>query len=170
MSALLPSLLIPARLATLALCAAAAAPALAASHIMPGLMCVSDGASDRPISGALLNAVVSATGTQKFSCPIIRTEPVSNYASTMSLWINARVNYSYTNFDCVLRATMVDGTVIDSASVLMPPKSSSNGGNWTTGISVTLPPTMVTHTYLRCNVPNVYAGELAGIMSYRVTD
>lgn len=149
----------------------AAAPAWAGTQTMPGVMCQSEGAVvDRPVSGALLNGVVSSSGYTKFHCPIIRTEPVSSYAATLSVTLHARVNYSYTGFECTLRSARTDGTVVDFANVFMPSKATGNGGNASASISVTLLPMFVTSAYLRCNVPNVYAGELAGIISYVVTD
>jgi len=159
-------------LATAALLGAGAAPAWAGTTTLPGAMCHSDGAVvDRPTTGALLNGVSSpSSGTTKFHCPVIRTEPVSNYGGTLTLRLYARVNYSYTSFECVLRATTPDGTLADSATFYVPSKATGNGGYASTAVSVTLPPIFPASVNLRCNVPNMYAGELAGIMSYTVTD
>ncbi len=144
------------------------ATAARADATLPGVMCSSDGATDKPTSGALMNSA-SASGTSKFHCPIVRMQAVSIYGGTLSVSLNAKLNYHQT-YECVLRSTLASGAIFDSTSIVLPPKTSGNGGNWTVGLSVTLPPALMASVNLRCNVPNLFSGESAGIVSYKIND
>ncbi len=144
--------------------------ATAATTIVPGTICTSESTVDLPTNGALLNAAGGPSSTIKFHCPVIRSQAVSSYASTMSVTINAKVNYSYEAFYCMLRSVTANGTLMDSAGVYLPPKTSSNNGYASSTFSITLLPGTATSVGLRCNVPGVYSGETAGIVSLQVND
>lgn len=144
--------------------------ATAATTIVPGTICTSESTVDMPTNGALLNAAGGSSSTIKFHCPVIRSQSVSTYASTMSVTINAKVNWSYEAFYCVLRSVSANGTLMDSAAVYLPPKTTSNNGYASSTFSITLLPLFASSVGLRCNVPGVYSGETAGIVSLQVND
>lgn len=153
-----------------ALAALGSLPALAGSITLPGAMCVSDQAVDRPVTGSLLNQATAAGGTAKFSCPIIRTEPVTPSSSTLSFTINAKVNNSSAPFVCIVRSIYANGSMHDSTEVGIPSKGTVPSGFFTAPSNVSMPANYVTSLTLRCNVPNVTSGESAGIMSYKTDD
>lgn len=161
----------PTRLGGFVLLAALCAPAWADTTTLPGAMCQFEGSSfDRPTTGALLNTTPGSTGTAKMLCPLIRTQPVGTMTSTMTVNVHTKLNLSSATFECYVRVTLANGSVYDSSYGVMPPKTSGNGGYWTSTTSVTLPPLMPASANLRCNVPNLASNEPAGIMSYTVTD
>jgi hypothetical protein len=143
-------------------------PAAAGSLTLPGSICESTHAADRPASGALLNTAPGSTSFSKFSCPVMHTR-VPGFAGPVSVRIYAKLNLA-SNFDCALRSVLANGTIFDTATIPLPTKSTNNGGFWTTpSISVALPPFEHASVHFRCDVPNV-AGESAGIISYRIED
>ncbi len=144
--------------------------AIAGVTTVPGTICTLDGAVDRPTNGALLNAAPGSSSTTKMHCPIPHRQGISAYGGTVSVTLNARVNYSYAVYECVLRSVLANGTVFDSTTVMLPPKTSYNNGNHSTGFSVTMPPGLPASVHLRCNVPNIYSSEMAGVISLRIDD
>jgi len=161
----------PTRLGLIFWLAALTAPAAwADTTTLPGANCHADGTVERPTNGGLFNNTPGSTGVVKFHCPIIRTQPVSSAGSTMTISVATKLNLSSATFECVARVTLANGTVYDSAEVVMPPKTSGNGGLWTSTFTVILPPFMPASANLRCNVPNLASSEQAGIFFYTVTD
>ncbi len=157
-------------LAAASLLGLAAPAAHAGTTMLPGANCTFDGAVERPVNGALLNASAGSASTTKLHCPVPHRQQPSIYGGTVSVAINAKVNYSGAAYECVLRSVLASGAVHDSTTVYLPPKSSSNGGVASTSFSVSMPPALWASVQLRCNVPNEYSGERAGIISYRVDD
>jgi hypothetical protein len=152
-------------LATVAFAALCSAPAFAAQTTLPGFICHSDETAERPTTGALLNSA-TASGTTKFRCPVMRTEPVGAIPTVLTLYLHAKLNYNPAQFGCTLRSVTTSGGTYDSNDVILP----SGSGYWSTSVSVALPQSATASVSLRCNVPNIYSGDKAGILSYRVDD
>jgi hypothetical protein len=154
------------RLLCLLLPAFASLPALAAQTTIPGMMCLSESAAvDRPTNGALINTN-SASGTTKFRCPIVRTEPVGSLPTSMTVYIFAKTNYNPAEFGCTLRSIDSNGDTYYSSDVIFP---ADNVYRWS-GVNVILPPNTSASVHLRCNVPNSYASSQAGILALRIDD
>lgn len=147
-----------------------ATAAQAGTTMLSGANCTLEGAVERPTNGALLNANGGSASTAKLHCPVPHRQQPSVYGGNLSVALNARLNYSGATYECVLRSVLANGSVHDSTSVVLPPKSSGNGGNWSTSFSVSMPVAQWASVQLRCNVPNEYSGERAGLVSYRIDD
>jgi hypothetical protein len=148
----------------------AAPDARAGNTVFPGANCSFEGPAERPVNGSLLNLSSGVAYTTKLHCPVPHRQSASAYGGTLSVTMNARLNYSGALFECVLRSVLPNGTVHDSTTGYLPPKSANNGGFFATTISVSMPVAQWASVQLRCNVPNEYGGDRAGIVSYRVDD
>ena len=141
-------------------------PALA-DVTLPGTMCTSDGAVEKSVTGLLLNKVASpSSGRTDFYCPIVRTQPVTGYGSTITIHINVKLNLN-TDFECWVRSVKADNVTHDNVKFIFPGSIGTGAEyNMKTG-SVSLPPLEPAALNMRCHVPNV-SGTTAGIVSYRI--
>lgn len=164
-----------------ALCAALlslAPSAQAGVSIHPGATCRSDGSVSTQASGELLNTVAhKASGDDRtlFTCPVVLTQDnLYGTGAMVDLYLrlndNAVANNFPSGFHCALVTVKGDGSLFDTTYVNAPTKT-AEGKSWRKmSFSVNMPsPGTYASLLIRCAVPNVMAGEAAGVISYRVT-
>ena len=144
-------------------------PAWAITTVYPGTLCDFDGAVERPISGARMNASEGYTTTSKLRCPVPRLKP---YAKGHALKVKVNVilnNHLSTNpWECNLRTTNAAGTVIHTKYKGIPGANYSSL-SWSFSFeTIELDEASLSYNF-RCNVPDK-TGSLAGIVSYEVTE
>ena len=158
-----------ARRAALVLASLLSSPAWAITTVYPGTMCDFDGAVDRPVSGALMNASEGYATTSKLRCPVPRLKPYA-LGNTLKVKVNVILNNHLNNnpWECNLRTTNAAGTVVHTKYEDIPGANYPNL-SWSFSFeTIALDPASLSYNF-RCNVPDK-TGSLAGIVSYEVTE
>ena len=162
-------------LAFVLLTVAGAGPALAATTIYSGSTCTSDGAVERPSSGALLNIDNGGSNSAaKFHCPILRQQLSFPYASTLTLKVHAIRNISGGStgdaFNCAFRTVDINGNVIGTTSFFIPKANAGTETYHFNSGSIAIDGVLARSSSFRCNVPDRVGGDKAGILSYEVVE
>ena len=150
--------------------ALAGLPAFAAGSVFPGTLCTSEGATEKGLSGLMVNKVLG-TGTTNFYCPIIHSKPLANLPGTLTISVNVKTASNVAAFDCWVRSVQLNNVNFDQVKLAFPTSNSGayysiNGAQLSMpGQSTTTAPASVN---MRCLVPNVIGGVEAGIVSYRI--
>ena len=162
-------------LALVLLTVAGAGPALAATTIYSGSTCTSDGAVERPSSGALLNIDSGGSlSAAKFHCPILRLHPANPYLSNVTLKVHAIRNIFGGSdgkaFNCAFRTVDINGNVIGTTSFFIPKATAGTETFHFNSGSIAIDGALARSYTFRCNVPDQNGGDMAGIISYEVVE
>lgn len=158
---------------------AATLPVQAATVLLPGAACMSDGPVKVLSTGELLNVTAhksSGDDRTMFTCPVpMGATPVTISTATLELRLRLNNNPNSSSgdpgFRCALVTVRSDGVIHEAPGIVLPTATYAGSTLYfTPSIPAKLPGAALLGAVLvRCAVPNVLSGEAAGIVNMRIT-